>query len=211
MVFFSFFRPMKRLFSLFVILFLGLITRAQNTDIILGHDLYHYVDRLDIKGVTGTYIPTELKPYGRNDLAEWILATDTSNFSLNERLWHRRMQMLADDSIAFQDRGKGLFKAFYKNRRDLYYVKTKNFQLAVNPSIHFAGGMDRNNIDGRETENLSIYTNSRGLSVRGSFLNKIGFYTEVYDNIIRAPRFIFSNYERTQFLPGRSIHQKIWR
>ena len=38
-----------------------LCASAQNTDIILGHDLYHYVDRLDIKGVTGMYIPTEIK------------------------------------------------------------------------------------------------------------------------------------------------------
>ena len=102
-----------------------------------------------------------MKPYGRNDLAEWLSKADTSQFSLNERGWHRRMQFLSDDSIAFNDQGKGIFKTFYKNQRDLFYVKTKDFQLAVNPSIHFAGGIDNNDLLGAGTESIYLFIQIR--------------------------------------------------
>ncbi|MEZ4851888.1 MAG: capsule assembly Wzi family protein [Bacteroidia bacterium] len=202
--FFDFFQPMKRLILLSFCCLSFVFNYAQNTDIILGHDLYHYVDRLDIKGIMGIYLPTEVKPYGRNDLAEWLANADTSQFSGNELSWHYRMRFLADDSLAFQDYKPGVFKRFYRNRRDLFYVKTPTFQMAVNPSVHFAGGMDRNDFSGNVND-LLTYTNSRGLSLRGSFIDKIGFYTEVYDNVIRAPQFVFNHFDQNQVLPGEAF------
>lgn len=178
---------------------------AQNTDIVLNHELYHYTDRLDIKGLTGTFISTDVKPYSREMLAEVFARTDQSSMGAVESGWHARMRMLADDTFAVREQFRGVWGKFYTNQRDLFHVAQPGFRLFLNPVIHFAGGIDHNDYPTATATNLPVYVNSRGLVVRGSFREKVGFYTEVYDNVTRLPQFVFNSWQNTQTLHGESF------
>ncbi|MEZ4829995.1 MAG: hypothetical protein R3C61_27485 [Bacteroidia bacterium] len=196
---------MKRPGLFFFLLLLSGISAAQNTDIVLNHDLYHYIDRLDIKGAADTIIPTETKPYSREMLAHIFARVDPKKLTPQETGWHLRMRILADDTFAIRERYRGLWGTFYTNRRDLFHTSQPGLRLFVNPVIHFAGGMDVNDYTQAASGNLPIYVNSRGLVVRGSFGDKLGFYTEVYDNVTRLPQFVFNSWKTTQTLHGEAF------
>ncbi|MDX2247682.1 MAG: hypothetical protein SF052_12935 [Bacteroidia bacterium] len=189
---------------LFFLLWAGML-RGQNTDIVLNHDLYHYTDRLDIKGLTGSHISTDIKPYSREMLAEIFSLADTGRMTLAEAGWHTRMRMLADDTFAIREQFRGVGGTFYTNHRDLFHVAKPGFRLFLNPVIHFAGGVDHNDYSNASKTNLPIYVNSRGLVLRGSFREKLGFYTEVYDNVTRLPQFVFNSWQTTQTLHGEAF------
>ena len=50
-----------------------------------------------------------------------------------------------------------------------------------------------------------MYINSRGLVVRGSLMQKVGFYTEVYDNVTRFPQFVYDKFTDEKVLYGESF------
>ncbi|MEO0895772.1 MAG: capsule assembly Wzi family protein [Bacteroidota bacterium] len=191
--------------SIVILAFLSGVLYAQDADILLNHDLYHYMDRLDIKGVTDTLVHTDIKPYRRNALARVMRKVDINALSKTEAGWHVRMQMLADDQMALEDENSGILRYFYRNQRDLLHVNHKHLQLFVNPVLYTNIGADQNTFLSPEGERLPIFTNSRGVQVRGTFLNKVGFHTEVYDNYNRIHQFIYNQYQQTLRLPGESF------
>ncbi|MEM9718672.1 MAG: hypothetical protein AAGA10_05475 [Bacteroidota bacterium] len=176
--------------------------QAQNADILLGHDLYHYVDRLDIQGLSGDFFPTTLKPYGRQVVADFFATVDTQRLSPVENQWHKRMRILVDDAYASSTSQKGIWNTFYTNGRDLYHVdkEPNKFRLYVNPSFHLALGNEQETFLSTERQGHTLLNNIRGLSIRGVLWDKIGFYTEVTDNVIRVPQEIFQNFEENDQL-----------
>jgi hypothetical protein len=196
---------MTRLFLLLLLLTAGLPSIAQDNDLLLNHDLYHYIDRIDIRGYTGDVVHTDMKPYGRDYLADVLNRTETASMKKNERFWHDRVRVLVDDKWVDSLTNKGLWNFFYTNPRDLYQVQTEKFRLFVNPVMHFGLGTDIHTFDPAGRQSLFTSTNSRGVVVRGSFLDKIGFYTEVYDNVVLFPQFIINRYQETETLPGEAF------
>jgi len=196
---------MRRILTFVLSLFLGGALFAQDTDILLNHELYPYLNRLDIKGVSDTSFSSYLKPYGRRRVSSYLHKVNTASFSPLEKQWLENMRILADDQLALEKKGKGLWNTFFTNKRDLYHYADKKFKLFINPSLFVQGGIDNNTFPSASSENLPIYYNSRGLVIRGSILDKVGFYTEVYDNIARVPQFIFDRYQQTQVLYGEAF------
>lgn len=177
---------------------------AQDADIPLNHSLYHYADRLLIKGLNDTAFFTANKAYSRHSIEQLFEEADTADFGLVEKQWHHRMRILADDNYANAQAAKGVWSTFYKNGRDFFHVNEKNFQLYVNPIVHASLGQERISTDSGN-ESIRLTNNSRGAVLRGSIYNKIGFYTEVYDNIILTPQFILNDYERRRAIQGESF------
>lgn len=177
---------------------------AQDADLPTGHDLYHYIDRLDIRGYTGTHIDTDIKPYSRSRIEGLFGQVDEGLLSPTERGWHTRMRVLADDTFANAEPASGIWNTFYQNRRDLFHIQTEELDVYINPVLHFAGGVDRTDFGGTN-ENLTLSRNTRGLVIRGTAFGRLGFYTEVSDNITRAERFIYNRYEETITYPGEGF------
>ncbi|MEM6345023.1 MAG: capsule assembly Wzi family protein [Bacteroidota bacterium] len=180
-------------------------TQAQDTDILLNHDLYHYIDRLDIKGYADTAILTFHKPYGRAYLREIFGQVSLEEMSPTEAAWHARMRMLADDGFAGQEQFKGVRNLLFTNHRDLFALEKPGFRLYVNPAVHFAGGLDQNNYPDAFRESLPLSINTRGLVIRGSVKEKLGFYTEVSENITRFPFYIYEDVQATEVLYGEGF------
>ena len=57
----------------------------------------------------------------------------------------------------------------------------------------------------REPRGKVLSRNSRGIVARGRLFDRIGFYTELYDNIIRYPQYIISQYKQAEVLSGETF------
>ncbi len=193
---------MKRLLPL-PILFLLCSLSAQDSDLPLQHDLYHFVDRLDIRAYTEEVIHTDLKPFGRDYLAHVLDRSFVSEMSYTERLWYDRARFQLDDSYAADSLGKGIFRYFYRNGRDFYQVNEARFRLFVNPAFRFQLGAEQHQYTG-EGLRQNLFTNSRGLVLRGTLFDKLGFYSEIYDNQLRHQQYVQNRYDDVRNLYGET-------
>lgn len=184
-----------RLLFLFLPLLSPFWLLSQSADLPLNHRLYHYIDRLDIQGIVDQTVHTDTKPYSRSSISETFEHTDLSGMDEKDKAWHDLNRISGDDSYTSQLEGKGVAKYFYKNKRDFFSLKKEGLQLFINPTLYLNAGADVNTMttDG-STQTLSNYRNTRGLRVRGSLFDKVGFYTEVSENQVKYPQFV-RNYE----------------
>lgn len=179
---------------------------AQDADLPLQHEAYQMVDRLDIKGLTGTTVHTDMKPYGRQAISSIFAATDTSGMSLRERNWFKLTRLAADDDYAATNDKKGILKYLFKNQRDFYHFESGNVRLYANVVGHVAGGVDQNDYNvGQNQTNLFNYRNTRGVQLRGSITKHIGFFTEVTENQIKQPHFVRESYAQLGVLNGQNF------
>lgn len=193
---------MKSLILFFSGLLSCLSLFSQNGDWILNHDVYHYVDRLDVLGYSQKSLPTALKPYGRDAVASWVIKADQSRMSSQEKKWNEVVRLQVSDSLAALNSGKGLFNFLGKNKRDVFSVDQPGFRMYVNPVLYLTGGLDRNNDPAAANSQLPLYNNQRGLVIRGSLGNRVGFHTEVSDYLTRIPEFRYRDFRSTGTIPG---------
>jgi hypothetical protein len=194
----------RHLLLLITLLALSSRARAQDTDVLLGHDLYHVIDRIDIQGLTGEAIPTLIKPYGRRDLTRWLQAADSSGLSRTEKGWYELMRLHADDEFAANRQAKTPVRWLYRNGRDLAHVQTGDLRLFVNPVIQWAGGAD--NLEAGQFAGLTPLTaNHRGVVIRGDAWGKLGFHTEVSDQLGRFPVATYQHFDSTGLLFGETF------
>ncbi|MEM7657899.1 MAG: capsule assembly Wzi family protein, partial [Bacteroidota bacterium] len=170
-----------------------------------NHDLYHYLDRMDVQGLADTTFLSNLKPYGRQRVSHFLSQVDTSSMSRSQRSWHRRMRVLADDSLAMETKQKGILRYFYQNRRDLVAIQEGPLRLFINPVLHTSGGVDLNNDPRAAADALPIYLNARGAVIRGSLWNKLGFHTEVFNNVTRVPHYTYQEFLDRELVYGQGF------
>lgn len=181
---------------------------GQNSDIPLNHELYHYMDRLDIQGRVDTVVHTDVKPYSREFTEAIFGKTDLGGMTPKMKKWFHLNRIQADDNYADQQEKKGVFKALYTNGRDLYTVSKPNFRMYVNPMLYIDAGINQSTLrpnGGGLQETFLNYRNSRGAQVRGSLFEKVGFYTEVIENQAKLPWFVRNRYTETDRLFGESF------
>jgi hypothetical protein len=184
---------------------IGLTARAQDADLLPGDDLNHLVDRIDIQGLTGEALPTEYKPYAREQVARWLAKVDTTRLRKRGKQWLHRGRILADDYYVTQRGGK-LAKVFYPNRRDFFGYTSEKFRVYANPVLNLGLGYELDNVSNR---NGVFATNGRGVSLRGSLFRKVGFYTEFTDNQSTYPGWVRRMFLLTQSLPGEGYFKPL--
>jgi len=177
----------KQLLPLLAVFGNILLTSAQSTNIPLDQDYYHLIQRYEIK--SGQFAPTfhsNIKPYRRSDVASFV-DTLYASHQENSRVDQFNLRYLANDNWEWSENennasNKPLFKALYKNTSDLYHVDSKDFDLHISPVFHFGYGIEK----GQD----NLFTNSRGLVIRGMISKKVGFYTYLVENQMRFPRYV---------------------
>ncbi|WNJ20399.1 capsule assembly Wzi family protein [Pontibacter sp. G13] len=197
---------MRKTSCLIVCLLMGVqLLFSQESDIPAGHDIYRFMDRLEIKSPTNELPFSVLRPYSREMLREWFASYPTDHLSPQELARFNNWRYQIDDTLAISQNQRGVWGLFYRNQRDFYTVQTKNFRLIANPVFHTAAGIDRTNLDTALDPTLPIYTNSRGAMIRGSLMDKVGFYTEVVDNIARLPQYQYDPFVRQNWIQGEGF------
>lgn len=86
----------------------------------------------------------------------------------------------------------------YRTKANLMAIDEKNFKLYINPAFNFEYG--KSNINDKP-----LYTNTRAIEIRGLIDDKVGFYSFISENQIRAPYFEKEYYEKYSTLPGAHL------
>jgi hypothetical protein len=185
----------------------SLTAKAQSVYAPIDYDYYHLIDRLDIKGGTSGDIYTNIKPYFRKDIAKLAdsLSKDSARFSKVDK---KDIQYLRDDNWEWsnvKDSGKSnkpFIWGLYKKKNDFYEATTKGFQCQVNPVLYLSYGSEMDS-----SKKKTTFINTRGVEVRGSIDDKIGFYTFLTDNQAYFPQYVNNRVKATSVVPGEGYWQ----
>lgn len=181
-------------------LFNSFIAKAQSSFVPLHDQSYHQFDRLDVLFATNKdslLVFTSIKPYNRAKLA---LCTELLNQSTTAIDSSNHKQLLNNNSEWVNSRfltknNKKRFKKLYTNPADFWQLNLGNdFNLRINPIIYFQVGSSSSNRQFR-------YVNTRGVSIRGTISNKLGFYATLKENQASYADYVNQYVRRTQALP----------
>ena len=181
---------------------------AQSDDITLGSKEYIILDRLDILLKNDSILGfNTVKPVNRavfTKRLEYVDSMDKTgnlpvgfspvdrtnlhNFLMNNAEWTSNRQ----DSFPSK---KPILKSFYKSPSHLLSVRDKVLSMEIDPVLNLQLGHAN---DG--TGNM--YTNTRGILIRGSIDKKIGFYTYLSDNQEKDPLYVRDFVAAHSALPG---------
>ncbi len=199
-----FVRPFGILSIILVLNFSNL--KAQSTYLPINSFTNYHLDRLDISGNTNGF-NTSLKPISRLDLSQLntsTLATNSKKYFKTE-LYEYPLYDTAQEPkevIAIYYSPWHLFKKrIYSTPTSLYSQKIKNLTLMINPILGFSGGKDF-------STNTTTFQNTRGIEVRGSIDNKVGFYSYLTENQFRFPDYYNRIIDSTGIIPGNGFHKK---
>lgn len=166
----------------------------------LNDHSYHLADRMDIKYPQSyRHLHTAFKPYLRADISALTAAVIKANAMQASDSFH--LDFLINDNREFWHKGsnkyyKGdLFGFFFPEPATFYQF----FSIRVNPVLHNAFGYANDSIGFR-------FTNTRGVELRGSIDNKVGFYFYATDNQAILPAFVQERVDAApQVVPGEGV------
>jgi hypothetical protein len=173
----------------------------------LDHDVYRLIDRYAIKYGPDSAgdVHTSTKPYNRGAVARLAARLGAGPQSKADAF--NRAYLLQDNwqfvtdpaNQALSVSRQPVLKHFYRTPTDLYSVNTKDFQLRVNPVIHFQAGPG-------DAFGL-LYTNTRGVQVEGTIDQRLGFFTYFTDTQTRVPGYVGGRVLRDNAFP----HEGYWK
>ncbi len=186
---------------------------AQSDDITLGSKEYSLLDRLDILLKNDSILGfSTVKPFNRavyTQRIEYIDSLDKAgklpfNFSKVDRSNMYRFLMdnaewTKNKQDSFASR-KPVFNRFYKTPGHFFSVRDKLLSMEIDPVLNLQYG---NANDG--TGNM--YTNTRGILIRGSIDKKIGFYTYLSDNQEKNPLYVRDFVATQNAVPGVGFYK----
>ncbi|MBI3233569.1 MAG: hypothetical protein HYZ42_05940, partial [Bacteroidetes bacterium] len=144
------------------------------------------VDRFEIKSnQLSKYLHTTQKLYTRASIAQMIDSFGVSGAQLSKIDYQNLSYLQADNpDFSLSEAGKTSRKGiFYQQKSALYSVNTKDFDLYINPVFDLQFGRDKES-------GKNIYTNTRGIEVRGAISKKIGFYSLILENQQWMPNYM---------------------
>jgi hypothetical protein len=171
----------------------------------------HLIDRYEIMngGFARKYwlyggVHTSSKPLQRYEIgamAEKLLADSNKRYTKRDIF---NLEYLLADNPDIQEnpvvKGKPVLNHFYTYKAALYAVKEYEFSLFINPVFNFTAGTEQ--INGTAT---SISQNTRGAEMRGQIGRKIGFYTYLTENQIKAPQYLADRTRQAGVFPGAGL------
>lgn len=145
---------------------LALTLRAQ-TPLTSNYFNYHLVDRQEIlEGRFNPEVHTSVKPYNRSRSLFLPIKEASKVDEFNTRYLSMDHPFQTDSLVT----NKGVFHSFYITPSAFYIVNQSDLQLIVNPLLNFGLGND------------SGFVNTRGIEIRGSIGQKVGFYANISEN-----------------------------
>lgn len=186
-------------------------TKAQSTYLPINSFTNYYTSRLDICDIANINT-TALKPYLRNEVYHFKYPSKsrTININYSRKIAPVSFHYIYDDNIELSDddtleegsaNSLTLFKKrIYAHPSALFSYRSKDLTLIINPILGFSGGKDFNN-------STSTFQNTRGIEVRGSIDQKVGFYSYLTENQFRFPDYYKQIIDSTGVIPGSGFHK----
>lgn len=206
---------------------------AQDALAPLNRDYYHLMDRLDIAAPGEIGFHTSHKPYRRSKIFDFAKSQDAHIRSSDDEFrkiksaipfdsghlvelkylpypLRRNTEALTFDNWEYipstwstdsQEDSTAYTRLMLRRFDAPIQVITKNFVLSGAPVLGFAKTFNLGNKD-------SLFQNTRGLQVRGSVGEKLGFYTFISENQFRFPTFYRNQIDTQTSIPGVGFFKK---
>lgn len=173
---------------------------AQNNYIPLGTLSEHFLDRFEIlSGKLQQEYHTTLKSYRRYAIAGFVDSFQVGLIPLSKRDYFN-LDYLQNDNFEFSKSEQTfskykISKNFYERKAAMFSVQIPDFNLVVNPVLYYEFNTDKS---------IGDYSliNNRGVEIRGNITRKIGFYTQVSDEILMPTSWVEENYRQFGYHPG---------
>jgi hypothetical protein len=186
----------RRVIGLITLVLLSTVSWSQVSFHSLNNDYYHVLDRYTITR-TDSQFCTSIKPFNRESTFQYraqnqlVSSADRFNFELISVDNWDVLPVIDPGYYVIQKRPA--WNIFYRKPASLFSVDREDFQLVVNPALGFEGGQENG---------TSFYRNTRGVELRGSIDNKVGFYSFISENQFRYPSFYSDEIEAKGVIPG---------
>lgn len=197
---------LKSYFLIAAVIFICNSIIAQHTYIPFNPAMNHIIDRFEIKNGTlnNEYFHTSTKSYRRQAIANYAneLYKNDSTFSNRDQF---NLEYLLTDNFEWANNDltsskKPFLKEFYKQKAGLLSAQVTDFNLVVNPVLYYQ--MSTIDYNGK-----NVLLNNRGIEIRGNITDKIGFYTQVSDEIMRPLPMVYQEALRTGVYQGIGFYK----
>jgi hypothetical protein len=105
----------------------------------------------------------------------------------------------ATDDYQIQAR-QPILKHFYKDRSTFLTYESDHFYFRTNPILEVSGGVSAD-------ENTNVFTNLRGLEIRGAIDNKVYFYTSLLETQRGFLNYQNNTIESREAIPGNGLYK----
>lgn len=195
---------MKKTLGFLAFSLLSGLSMAQSNFAPLNEEYYHRIDRYEIKsGKLNQHFFTVTKPYKRSDIVAFFKENRETGLIQSKADQFNDQYFRTDswewDTTADYQSKKAIAKHLYQSKSDFYHARTKDFDVHISPVLYVGAGRD-NLVDDM------LYTNTRGIEVRGMIDNKVGFYTYLTDNQLLLPDYV-NDYRTNLVVP----HEGFWK
>lgn len=167
---------------------------AQGTDFVLGSRAYDLLDHYSVR--SGKQFFTTVKPYTRSKGLK-LVRENSLDLNSVQQFNLRYLQIATREYLGDSTLGKTekpVFNQFYKYENDFLWVSTDGLDLHVNPVIYLQAGADSGLSD-------PLFTNTRGIELRGTLDKRISFYTTLQENQNRLPQYVQSVQDTVGLIP----------
>ncbi len=196
----------KQLLVSLLFLNLSFAVIAQTTYLPQGAAENVLLERLEIKSRVDSVLNfSKNKPFSRKQFISHLGRLDSLAALSKVDAFNYRMAMLNNLEWATGRREdylskKPIGKSFYQTPANLYEVHTPEFFLAVNPVLQYVIAKEKDNAQ-------HLFLNTRGITLRGRIMDKIGFSAYVTDNQERDPLYVQAFEEERQAVPGAGFYK----
>jgi Capsule assembly protein Wzi len=170
-----------------------------------------FLERLEIKsGRLSNTFHTTIKPFSRQQIGDFLASIDTTSYTKFSKTDKKNLEYLeidnweyiADNQLLKNQSKRPILKHIYKNKSDMYYAQTDDFDIHVSPILNIGYG---NNSAHGDLPAKSTFINSRGVEIRGNVNKKLGFYTMLTDNQSSSSNFLVNYYKTYKGYPYQSL------
>ena len=161
---------------------------SQSTNATLSWDYNSLIQRYEI--LSGTFTPgfhSSYQAYPKKGIAMFMDSLRESDVNFSEQDLFNIAYFENDNwewrKAPHDESEKPFLNHFYKNKSDFWHYTTEDFDVHINPVFYFGAGT--------ETEDgVTPWINTRGIELRGTIDNKVGFYSFLTDNQATFPFYV---------------------
>ncbi|WP_238806493.1 capsule assembly Wzi family protein [Emticicia aquatica] len=173
------------------LLFFSSEISAQSTFAPLNEDYSNLIERYEIMSGSLSNLHTTIKPVRRKDLIKLTINLENDSTLKLSKVDHFNLEYLQNDSWEWLEQEKSsqnnskkpLLTHLLKKKSDFYYVQNKDIDLHTSPVFQFGFANDNQT-------NQTPFINTRGVEVRATLNQKLGFYSMFTENQIIYPEYV---------------------
>jgi len=196
----------KQLYFLLFSILIVINTHAQETNIPLGSDEYHLLDRMETRsGTLSNELFLNNQPVSRKNAVQFLFEEKTNFYASGlsnvdfyniNRAISISGEWKGTQGDGAMDSKNALFNTFYRKQPDFIHVNKDGFFLVVNPILGFQGTYNK---DGPKK---TLYNATEGAEIRGRIKNWVGFYFAATNNNEQPVSYVDDWIRKYNAIPG---------